>query len=1380
MGIINKNNALMMAIGADPSDLYRNLNQAEVRIDQFGNHVKKAGDKIGMFLSAGFGGAVLTNFAKEVINVRGEIQQLEIAFETMLGTKKRADQMMADVKDLALRSPFTLTEVADNTKQLIAMGIATEDAVETVKALGDVSAGVAVPLSRIAINYGQVAALGRLQSREIRDFAMAGIPIVDELAKMLGKTSAEIFEMVEAGKIGFPAVEQAFKNMSGEGGKFYNLMEKQNASVTGQISKLKDSFQLMYNEIGQGSEGVIYSAIEGASLLIENYEKVGRVLISLIATYGAYRAALILTSATSKGYTVAQLAQLNALIAVEKAQKLLNATILKNQYVAITVLVVGLASAMWALSDRTTSAEKAQERYNSISEKLSETLEKNKQKSQELLSVFESEVSSSKERQQALEALKAAYPSIFKDYDVEKLKLADILELKKQIAEVDLQRSTQSLRSEYVDALKDRDKIAEEIEFRSQNYGNGQYKYGEFQSRTVSQLRKDFEVSSELVKKLSSDLQKDMNAAWEANTPKEVKVSSLESVIKNLENEKKRLEYLKEDNDSLMPDIISDAQIANINKQITEYNKELENLKKTEQTPIYGADYQAAKKEWETAKKELESIEKDKDAFTTKQYNDAKSRAESAKKTFEELGGVTKVDKSSTAPDRLLKEKLDLENRLNNELLKLQQDNISSGIALMEDGYEKRLALINNEYDREIASIRQKEQEWRDAQGGNLTIDQTSAIDLADENAFQKRMQLEESLRKEAADAEKQSWIDYNKEYGDYQAKRLAITEDYARRIAAAQTGGEKASLSAEQDKAVQELDQSMVEQSDLWVRLFEDADRQTNEFIKKIIAETEQLLDYINGVEGATIPIGFTPEQLETLKKDPEKIKDIWNGLIEKRNELNSRNPFGQLINGFKDLKKASTDADKKKAFSDISSGIESVSGMLSDVGSAWQNILGEEASETVGNVTTALTGMAQTGSGVAKVMAGDFTGVVDILKGIPAMIDGFANLFGGGNDNAKLQRQIDQYNEIVSLYDSLIDKQKEYLETLTGEDAQKQAAEIEKMIERQTAAAQSSLEAWFKSGASWKSHSEGWHFNKNFSKELGGTGDILEFDAAKWKELRDNVELWQRLPEEVRAYGEAVIGAEESTEDLAKSLKESFTGISFDSIKDSLDDIVSMADMTFEDISDSFEDHMSKAVLHMVKNQYLTNELMKWYEQFSAAASDGQLTQAETEALQNYYTQIAEKGNELYKQAMDLAGVDITKDDNGSASDNSLAGALGKASQESIDILGGTMGRISVILEDMKRMMAGSVTFDASAFYQSFQDSLQAIYDLQIKGWEDVKAIRDLSRAVSENTAEIARLTEEQGKTLVSINNNTGAAVNRLNGTLDVKQKGGGGLGS
>lgn len=303
--------------------------EAERRIKGISNTVvseskimDEAFAKIGTMAGGYFGVQALANFGREIVNVRGEFQQLGIAFEVMLGSKEKADAMMAQQVEFAQKTPYTLTEVATNTKQLMAMGVATEDVMKTMKALGDVSAGVSVPISRVAINYGQVMTLGKLQGREIRDFAMAGIPIIDELAKMLGKTKAEILDMSEAGQISAQMTTEAFMRMSGEGGKFFNMMEKQNSSVTGQISNLQDKISVMFNEIGTENEGVIYSLISGASEAVAHYKDIEEAIIPIIAVLGSYKAALIAVSAVesmkvSSSY-VTEAAGLEALMTAEQ------------------------------------------------------------------------------------------------------------------------------------------------------------------------------------------------------------------------------------------------------------------------------------------------------------------------------------------------------------------------------------------------------------------------------------------------------------------------------------------------------------------------------------------------------------------------------------------------------------------------------------------------------------------------------------------------------------------------------------------------------------------------------------------------------------------------------------------------------------------------------------------------------------------------------------------------------------------------------------------------------------------------------------------------------------------------------------------------------
>jgi tape measure domain-containing protein len=168
----------------------------------------------------------------------------------MLGSAEEADRLLRELADFAQSTPFELTGVRQNAKQLLAMGVSTKDLLPTLKSLGDVSAGLSIPLERLALNYGQVISQGKLTGRELRDFTVAGVPILAELARMLGKTNAQIQEMISDGAISADIVVQAFKNMSSEGGKFANLMEAQSQTLQGSRSNLRDATDQLGEVIG--------------------------------------------------------------------------------------------------------------------------------------------------------------------------------------------------------------------------------------------------------------------------------------------------------------------------------------------------------------------------------------------------------------------------------------------------------------------------------------------------------------------------------------------------------------------------------------------------------------------------------------------------------------------------------------------------------------------------------------------------------------------------------------------------------------------------------------------------------------------------------------------------------------------------------------------------------------------------------------------------------------------------------------------------------------------------------------------------------------------------------------------------------------------------
>lgn len=314
-------------------------------------------------------GVSLAGLVRQIATTRGEFQQLEVAFTTLLQNKEKADALMAEMVDLAAKTPFDLKGVADGARQLLAYGFAAEDITGTLTRLGNVAAGLGLPLERLTYLYGTTAVQGRLYARDMLQFTSSGIPVLQEMAKMYGKTTEEINEMVSAGKIGFEDVKKVIEGMTNEGGQFYNLMQEQSKTITGLISNLGDALDTMFNDIGKSQEGVIAGVLQGTISLVENYQKVLDILVPLVATYGTYRAALIATAAIEKVQatitaTKAILEQTKMLTRATQAQILFNKAVKANPYVLAASALVGLVTLIYQFSDGGYNAAKAQKDLN--------------------------------------------------------------------------------------------------------------------------------------------------------------------------------------------------------------------------------------------------------------------------------------------------------------------------------------------------------------------------------------------------------------------------------------------------------------------------------------------------------------------------------------------------------------------------------------------------------------------------------------------------------------------------------------------------------------------------------------------------------------------------------------------------------------------------------------------------------------------------------------------------------------------------------------------------------------------------------------------------------------------------------------------------------
>lgn len=248
-------------------------------------------------------GQGMGSLLQSIVSTRGQFQQLELAFETMLGSGSKAKALMDQMVETAAKTPFDLAGVAGGAKQLLAYGESAEKVNETLVRLGNIASGLSIPLNDIVYLYGTTMVQGRLYAQDVRQFTGRGIPLVKELAAMYGVTAEEINNMVSAGKIGFPDVEKVLLKMTDAGGQFYNLMEKQSSSLTGQIANLGDAWDMALNQIGENNQDLFSGAISGATYLVEHMEEILQIVKAITIAYGSYRAAIALNTLATKGYT---------------------------------------------------------------------------------------------------------------------------------------------------------------------------------------------------------------------------------------------------------------------------------------------------------------------------------------------------------------------------------------------------------------------------------------------------------------------------------------------------------------------------------------------------------------------------------------------------------------------------------------------------------------------------------------------------------------------------------------------------------------------------------------------------------------------------------------------------------------------------------------------------------------------------------------------------------------------------------------------------------------------------------------------------------------------------------------------------------------------
>ncbi|MBB1568343.1 MAG: phage tail tape measure protein [Capnocytophaga sp.] len=1006
--------ALLFQVRADQSQIQKDVEAIKKQFEQMTRKAVEEGKKQADVWQTLLKGATAyftlqgaQSFISQMVAVRSEFQQLEISFGTMLKSKEKANALMAQMTDLAAKTPFGLQEVSEGAKRLLAFQVPAEEVTETLRRMGDVAAGLGVPMGQLIHVYGQVKAQGKLMTNDLYQFMNAGIPIIAELSKVVGKSETEIKDMVSAGKIGFPEVQAVIKNMTSEGGLFFNLMAEQSKSLGGQISNLQDNFDQMLNEIGKASEGAVSGAISSVSYLVENYQTLGKLIAGLVATYGTYKAAIIvnntliaLSTQLTNGWTVAQLAQYRGLLLLEKAQKLLNATMLANPYIFMATAVAALGAAMFILTDRTSAAEKAQKRLNEEREVAMAKEQEHKQHIEELIDSATNQYLADTDRRKALTELAGAYPQIFAKYDIESIKLADILKLKKEIAEFDANKARGQRQTDY-SKNKEYAKILYDIGTKQGSKGFDEIAKGSDLDRIITEKFGNhwrtfgnysdiYAYFNEKQKNAKKELKSDALTDWTAN----LKNQSEDELKKQLEQRKRLIADLqnqeKEGKKWASHGVKFGEEWYAFNKEELQAQNQaiqaqLDHLhEKTYSYTDLSKKYATAVK---NAEKALADITSNKAGYKTetdyqKAVSEAKENLKQAKKVYDDFTvkpSKTKNEKTKTEFDTE-KANRDHQRQIQDDLFRQEE----ARIKIMQDGTDKRLAIIQLEYDKQEEEIRRRSQDqlaafietkkaeaeaagkWKKGQDFDTN---TEAINAEKARLAENEKNLLASNAEYQRMQQEQVYKELLEKYQTYTDQRKAIEEKYNADIATLQAklGADAPQVKKAQDEKARELKKLDIlykKEGTAIAKLFDNLRKKTVKEIRETILEAEKEIDAL----ASTLDMGDNAnvEFIKNLRQQIEQVRDT----AERSDTV-----FGRLGKNIQALFKFKPNTiEWKEALQGVLSDAQSITSEFAQLGQEFERLgqsTGNESLKRIGqtmqnvsNVLNRTASFAQMGS--------------------------------------------------------------------------------------------------------------------------------------------------------------------------------------------------------------------------------------------------------------------------------------------------------------------------------------------------------------------------------------------------------------------------------
>ena len=837
--------ALLRKEGGGTADM---MNQLTSKVKQMGTAV--------------LGGMGLKELAGRIISVRSEFESMETSLKVLLGgNQKRLNEIMGQIKEYALASPLNTKDMVGAVQMMTSFGIEAEKSIDYLKAIGDISMGDTGKFNSLALAFSQMSSAGKLMGQDLMQMVNGGFNPLEEIARKTGKSIGELKEEMSKGAISSKMVQDAFISATSAGGKFFGMSQEGAKTLNGQISMLQESFDMMFNEIGQKGEGVIMGSVKTGTYLVEHYEQVGKILEGVVVAYGSYKAALLVNIALEKIHSLYCLAHarnigiLSAATSVLKEKyKALNITMLKNPYALVFAALVTIGYEMYKLSKQSDTASAAQKRLKEANNEV----EKSAQLEISKLNGLRAELEQSKKGTDKWKSAKDAIISQYGQYDS---KLAAEIDrtgtltssynnlttaIRKSVAARQLKQFYDSNMQETQDDIQSRrNEIYKGLKKQySQQTSNLLMKYVNQYISTGKGLDQKitYKGKSTTVRNMINNVHGSLfgfGGGSNAREARELQVNSDKAVK----------EYIAMNNisDAEANEILYGIKPTKKEKTATTKNKKYwEDKKKDAQSKLDALSYIEAKgKKGQALKKKIASYDKYLSAYPIS--NNA--------------GGHSGGRGHSGVASEIQEKKIVTPWGQSDEVAELATKGIQSYIDAMQEGYEKEKKQRDFNHVQELADLDKYKHDYLNKKRDNakekfeadtknkgksfdplsvsLSDDEKKRFDDMRKNIMKKQENEDKEYQKKSVD----SFNSYLKLYGNIQERRLAIAKEYDEKIAKSQTEGERLSLKAEKMKALSDFDLKNMKESMNWEELFGELGNLSVRQLEGIKAKLREIL---------------------------------------------------------------------------------------------------------------------------------------------------------------------------------------------------------------------------------------------------------------------------------------------------------------------------------------------------------------------------------------------------------------------------------------------------------------------------------------------------------------------------------------------------------